>query len=449
MPLALFILNGELGGETIPLAEGHAITIGRDEANTIRLGDRKLSRIHCQIEVIGGRCQVTDLNSTNGTLVNGERVYADTWVSLEEEIEVGQTQIRLVEISEDEAVAASAAEPESGPSSEIRCEECGKPITQEELDSGKGRHVGDRYYCPGCCASFDSDADGAGPNGTAAEGAAESASERFEPGKEIAGVRIISFVGEGRLGPLYEGEQISMGRLVALKVLNVTDEDWAKKYLKAVYASGKLVHPNIALIFDAGEIDGMYYMIREYVQGQSAAERLAGREPVPLAEVFPIITQVAYALEHACERRTFHGTLSPRKILLGRNEMVKVTGFGLPQTLASGQSIIRNSWHVLPYAAPERLRDESALDFASDVYSLVAVFYHLLTGQPPFSGSTREKVERRILKASPKPLSEFTPNLPEAAQKIVIRGLSKDPRARYQLPRELLYDLEENLRKQL
>ena len=161
--------------------------------------------------------------------------------------------------------------------------------------------------------------------------------ERFQPGKELAGVRVISPLGEGRLGPLFKGQQISMGRLVSLKILNVSDADWAKKYLQAVYVSGQLVHSNIVLIFDTGEEDDMFYVVREYVDGQSAQERLVNREPVPMAEAHDIISQVVYALEHAAERHIFHGALSPRRILLGPRESVKVSGFGLPLTPPPGR----------------------------------------------------------------------------------------------------------------
>jgi serine/threonine-protein kinase len=237
-----------------------------------------------------------------------------------------------------------------------------------------------------------------------------------------------------------------MGRLVALKVLNVPDVDWARRYLQAVYVSGQLVHPNIALIFDIGQEENLSYIVREYVEGRSAQERLANREPLPLAEALGIISQVVYAIEHAAEHHIFHGSLSPRKILLGPRDSVKVFGFGLPLTPSPESSASNYDWHALPYTAPERVRGGESPNFAGDVYSVVAVLYHLLSGRLPFSGNSREKIEQRILSAPPKPLTDFVPDIPAGAQKIIDRGLSKDPRARYQLPRELLFDLEENLK---
>ena len=446
MPFALLILSGHREGEAFPVAEGQAVTIGRDEGNTILLKDRNLSRIHCQIEILSGSCHVTDLNSTNGTVVNAQRIYEPTPIEPDDEVEVGITRLRLAELSPAEmalATAQRAAAAKAEARQEIHCEECGKVITEEESATGKASSVSNRHYCPTCRATFEMPAT-ARPGREEAE--PEPVREMFQPGQEIAGVRIISLIGDGRLGPLYKGEQMSMRRVVALKILTVEDEDWAKRYLNAVYASGELVHPDIALIFDTGEEDGNFYVIREYVEGQSAQERVAGHQRVPLDEAYRIITEVIHAIEHAFDRHILHGNLSLRKILLGKNQTVKVAGFGLPLTPPRGSSVSQYSWHALPYMAPERVRSGAESDSASEVYSLAAILYHLLTGRPPFSGSTREKIERRILNQQPKPLAEFAPDLPEAAQRIIDRGLLKDQRSRYQTPRELLYEIEENLR---
>jgi len=450
MSLALKVLNGELRGRVFPIREGAALTVGRDACNTIRLKDRKLSRIHCQVEVLDGQCQLADLNSTNGTMVNGERIYEETRVGLQDRIAIGTTQLRLIEIEEEESSEdAVAFGPASEEASSVVCEECGASIAAGDMAAGRVRHVGERHYCTKCAALFSPDEDDRRKPTDVASEEEGSSGERFEPGKIVAGARIVSLVGEGRLGPLYEAEQISMGRMVALKILDVTDKDWARRYLDAVYASGKLVHPNILLIFDAGEMDGMYYVIREYVAGESVEERMAAHVPVSLDEAFNIVSRVAYALEYAFEHRTFHGALSPRKIILGPNAAVKVTCFGLPQTLPSGIGLSHLRSHGLPYTAPERLSGAKELNFASDCYSLVAVFYHLLSGHPPFQADSREKLEDLVRNSAPKPLLSVNPSLPEAVERVVDRGLCKDSRARFQTPRELLFDLEENVRRAL
>ena len=450
MTFTLLVVAGEREGESFPIPEDRAFTIGRDACNDIRLHDRKLSRIHCQIEVIGGQCQITDLNSTNGTIVREEPIVAETDLAPGDEVVIGTNRLRLVELASEKPREPKpkpekrAAPEEQTGERPAHCEECGRVIPLQDLASGNVRTVGTRHYCSNCAASFNQPT----VSTTAPSQPLPAAMlERFRPGKELAGVRVVSLLGEGRLGPLFKGEQVTIGRLVALKVLNVPDAQWTQRYLQAVYVSGQLVHSNIVLIFDIGQEENLSYVVREYVDGFSLQERLADREPVPIAETHGIISQVVYALEHAAERRVFHGALSPRKILLGPRGSVKVAGFGLPLTPPPRSSAGSHNWHALPYTAPERVRGDESPNFAGDVYSVVAVLYHLLSGRPPFGGSTRERMEQRILNALPKPLNEFVADLPAGAQKIIDRGLSKDPRARYQVPRELLFDLEENLKR--
>lgn len=449
MPLALEVIAGVCKGQTLSLPEDQAVTIGRDSANSYRVKDRKLSRIHCQFEVIGGRCQITDLNSTNGTTVNNKEIENETWLIIGDEVQIGKTELRLIEISEEDAsnladLPGEAPEDET-PGGPI-CEECGAGISENNIATGNANRVGDRYYCSKCAVTFDQ---------------VEITTDKPEPadpepprgllgiGDEVVGVRIIAPICEGRMGHIYKGEQISMGRIVTLKMLRVDDSDWAQKYLNAVYSSGQLVHQNIALIFDTGEENGSYYLVREYVEGKSVEIKLAGNRPLLITEAYDIITQALYAVEHAAEREIVHGQLSPRKILVAQNDVVKLTGFGLPLQPPRGTSKSTYQWHTLPYTAPERFRSDRPAALSGDVYSAVAIFYHMVTGRPPFSGSTREKIEKRILRGQPAPLSQHLDHVPEAAQKIIDRGLFKDPLSRYQTSRELLYDLEENLRRQI
>jgi hypothetical protein len=448
MPLALLVVAGEREGEVFPILEDRALTIGRDASNDIRLFDRKLSRIHCQVEIVGGQCQVTDLNSTNGTMVRGVRIESETPVSLGNEVEVGMTRLRLVEIRPADVARverqrkARAAE-EGHPEGALSCEECGAAISAEDIASGKARTVGGRHYCVNCSATFETaEAAPVPPAGPLPEARVE----RIRAVKELAGVRVIS-LGEGRLGPVFKAQQMSMGRLVSLKILDVSDADWTKKYLQAVYVSGQLVHSNVVLIFDTGRENDLFYVVREYVDGLSLQARLANHEPLPMPEACGILSQVLHALEHAAERQIIHGWLSPRRILLGPRESVKVSGFGLPLTPPPGRGAATYNWDALPYVAPERLRAKKPATLAGDLYSAVALLYHLLSSRPPFSGDAREEIEQRILNQPPKPLADIVPGIPQSAQKIMDRGLSKDPRGRYQSPGDLLSDIQKALRQ--
>jgi Protein kinase domain/FHA domain len=450
MPLAIIIVRGKNVGQVYPLIEAEPVTIGRDKSNQLRLKDRKLSRIHAQLEVIDGRCQLIDLNSTNGTSVNGKPVEDNVWLSPNDEVEIGITVLRLTEISPAEASLAETDEARRVTEEEasgLRCAECGCAITEEDVAAGNIRHVGERFYCQQCVASFEPATLEASPLDE--EPDAPSA-PLLEADTKIAGIRIIAPLGESRIGRVYRAEQGNMGREVAFKLLSVTDNDWAQKYLNAVYASGQLVHSNIALIFDTGEDDGRYYLVREYVEGESLEERLGRKEPFTLPEAHSIIIQATHALEHGAESHLFHGSLSPRKILVDADgSVVKLVGFGLPQTAPHGISLEAYRRHSLPYTPPERLEGMTTPNFASDVYSLIAVFYHMITGRPPFRGSSPAALMRRIRTKEPRALSEYLPSAPATAQHIVNRALAKEPGSRYQNAKELLFDLEDTLRREL
>jgi pSer/pThr/pTyr-binding forkhead associated (FHA) protein len=160
MPFALRVIAGDRKGEIFRLPEDRAFIIGRDARNDIRLRDRNLSRIHCQIEVIGGRCRITDLSSRNGTLVRGVRIEEETDLHPDDPIDIGTNSLLFIELPsakpktpkpKPEERAPLKDEPGEGPT---RCEECGKVIPFQDLLSENARTVGTRHYCSNCAASF-------------------------------------------------------------------------------------------------------------------------------------------------------------------------------------------------------------------------------------------------------------------------------------------------------
>ena len=160
MPFALRVIAGDRKGEIFPLPEDRAFLIGRDACNDIRLRDRNLSRIHCQIEVIGGRCRITDLSSRNGTLVRGVRIQEETDLRPDDPIEIGANSLLLIELPSAKPQTPKPEPEERAPVKDksgegpTHCEECGKVILFQDLLSGDARTVGTRYYCSNCAASF-------------------------------------------------------------------------------------------------------------------------------------------------------------------------------------------------------------------------------------------------------------------------------------------------------
>ena len=228
MTFTLLVVAGEREGESFPIPEDRAFTIGRDACNDIRLHDRKLSRIHCQIEVIGGQCQITDLNSTNGTIVREEPIVAETDLAPGDEVVIGTNRLRLVELAPEKPRA-----PKPKPEKRAAPEEEGRRTPRALRGMRPGHPApGPRLRKRpkrGCAAlllelrRFVQPADR--QHTPPSQPLPALMLERFRPGKELAGVRVVSLIGEGRLGPLFKGEQVTIGRLVALKVLNVPDTD--------------------------------------------------------------------------------------------------------------------------------------------------------------------------------------------------------------------------------
>ena len=449
MAFALKVIRGKQRDKTIPLPDEGAMTIGRDSCNALRIKDRKLSRIHCQFEVRDDECYLSDLNSTNGTLVNDDRIEQETQLEIGDEIQIGTTRFRLAASEGAEATAFPEEDeqtPGEGPAGPP-CEECGRNVTPEEMAEGTARSVGERYYCSSCVASFEQRDEEIGATPSPVE--ERQRPEPLAPGTVVADVRIVATLADSRIGRLYRAIQKSIGREVTFKLLDIEDREWARKYIESVYASGQLVHQNIALIFDTGDVDGSHYVVREYVEGEPLEAVLSRHESLELSDIYTIITQIGYAIEYSDERDMPHGSLSPRKILIGENRVVKVIGFGLPQAPPKDLDEDQYRRHALPYTPPERLSYRARLNPSADCYALVAIFYHMLTGEPPFRGRTASQIKSAVRKGSIQPAEDMVEGIPDAAKRIIQRGFHADADSRYQRPAELLHDLEDQLRPEL
>jgi hypothetical protein len=447
MAFFLECIGGHLQGKRVPIRPGKAVTFGRDKTNTVIIQDRKLSRIHCQIEIVNDAVVLTDLNSTNGTFVNHKRV-DETAINLGDVIGLGRVEFQLIEAAEDTDKPAEQAE-------RPRCVECGGDVSEEELASGAARRVANRAYCANCVAKFSGRDRQPEPTPETVreeeqEREQEKAAVALEPGAEFAGTRVLQKLSDGHLGPVYLAEQVATGRQVLLKMLAAGDQAWARRYLSAVYASGQLIHNNIVLIYDTGEVEGRFYVCQEFVDGETLSAILSKRERLPAAEALAIVSQIGHALRHAREYGVSHGAVAPCNVFVATNGVAKLANFGLSSFRAPNHPPVSQDLAILPYLPPELLNDEKpAVDFASDCYSVGAVFFHLIAGRPPFRGSTIEKLRDRIQQKPAPPVSSFVQGLPPAADQIVQRCLEKLPGARYQQPKEFLYDLEEVLRREL
>jgi len=263
-------------------------------------------------------------------------------------------------------------------------------------------------------------------------------------------------LGRGGMGVVYEAEQKSPNRRVAVKVLSpdaAGDDRRARLLRREAEALGRLSHPSIAVIHEAGESDdGLDYLVMELVRGVPL-DRYAKEKNLSLEERLALFARVAEAVSHAHERGVVHRDLKPSNVLVGEDGIPKILDFGLARILDPGASGSLTAsaggiFGTLPYMSPEHVKGGAgAADPRSDVYSLGVVLEELLTGSRPIDveSTSLPEAARRICEERPRPPSAFDPTLPRDLDAIVLRALEKDPARRHAGARELLDEVRAHL----
>ena len=246
---------------------------------------------------------------------------------------------------------------------------------------------------------------------------------------------ILRELGRGAIGAVYAARDASTGVVVALKVLDPAlfsqpNAKLAELFLKNARAAARLRHRNIIRIFDAGEAGGTAFVASELVEGESLRQLLDLR-PLSIARAIQIFDDVASALAYAHEEGMVHRGVKPPNIIVLRDGMAKIGDFGLGQI---GPAALR-------YMSPEQARGEP-LDLRSDLFSLGAVFYEMLTRRAPFEGDSPEQIRESILAAQPPLPSKVNPHVPAALDAMVVRMLARHPDERFSNARVLLRELQ-------
>jgi serine/threonine-protein kinase len=270
-------------------------------------------------------------------------------------------------------------------------------------------------------------------------------------GRTLSHYRILEKVGAGGMGEVYRARDEHLGRDVAIKVLSsgiLADEHARKRFRKEAHALSQLNHPNIATIHDFDTKDGVDFLVMEFVEGTTLAERVK-TGPLPEKEISELGVQIAGALEEAHEQGIIHRDLKSGNIAITPRGRVKVLDFGLARMLqpvseeATTEVLTRELAVVgtLPYMSPEQLRGERA-DHRSDIYSFGVVLYEMATGRRPFEEKLSTALTGAILQRLPEPPSQHNRKVSPALEGIVLKPLDKDPERRYQSAREMRVDLE-------
>jgi WD40 repeat protein len=252
----------------------------------------------------------------------------------------------------------------------------------------------------------------------------------------VAGYEILSELGRGGMGVVYLARQLSLKRLVALKMVLAGSHAGSAELVRfrtEAEAAARLQHPNIVQIYEVGQQDGLPFFSLEYVDGGSLARALAGT-PLPPGRAAQLIETLARAMHYAHQRGIVHRDLKPANVLLTADGLPKITDFGLAKQLDDA-AVHTQSGAVLgtpSYMAPEQAGGQTHdIGPAADVYALGAVLYELLTGRPPFKAATPLDTLMQVLTEEPVPPRQLQPKVPRDLETICLKCLEKDPRKRY------------------
>jgi outer membrane protein assembly factor BamB len=277
--------------------------------------------------------------------------------------------------------------------------------------------------------------------------------EHAAPGRaqRLGDFRIIREVGRGGMGAVFEAEQISLGRRVALKILRfggVSDPEAIERFQREAETVAKLHHTNIVPIFAVGSERGVNYYAMQFIDGQSLAEVLAKvlaerHGPLPADRVADWGLQAAEALAHAHQRGVIHRDVKPSNLLLDNEQRLWLTDFGLARRLDDVTLSMTGALLGTPrYMSPEQaVASKKRIDHRSDLFSLGATLYELLTGKPAFAGETPHDVIQQILKGEPIPIRQLNQAVPRDLETIVMKCLAKEPAQRYGAAQDLAADL--------
>ena len=248
-------------------------------------------------------------------------------------------------------------------------------------------------------------------------------------------------LGSGGMATVYLARDLKHNRHVAVKVLrpDLGAVLGIERFLSEIRVTANLQHPNLLPLFDSGEAGGQLFYVMPYVQGESLRSRLNRDKQLPVDEAIHIATSVASALDYAHRQGVIHRDLKPENILLSEGQpLVADFGIALAVTNAGGGRITQTglSLGTPHYMSPEQATGDRTITAGTDIYSLAAVTYEMLTGEPPHTGSTSQAIIARVLTETPRPIRVTRPSVPEYVESAITRALEKLPADRFSHARD-------------
>jgi serine/threonine-protein kinase len=267
-------------------------------------------------------------------------------------------------------------------------------------------------------------------------------------GQQIPGYQLLEKLGHGSMGIVFKARQLSINRLVAIKVLQprlATNPKDLERFLREAHLVARLSHNNIVQAIDAGSTGKVHYFVMEYIEGITIDQELRAGKVYCEREALEIIIQIAQALDHAHRRQLIHRDIKPANIILTTDGIAKLADLGLARQ-AVGDALAPEEKNLVVgtpfYIAPEQIHGRTDIDVRADVYSLGATLYHMVTGQPPFPGTLVNAVLEAHLNCELTPPDHINTNLSGGLGEMVEFMMAKDRNKRYASVRDLIIDLE-------
>jgi serine/threonine protein kinase len=263
---------------------------------------------------------------------------------------------------------------------------------------------------------------------------------------------VIKELGKGAMGTVFLGRDPKINRQVAIKTLRFDDPDLndedktalRERFFREAESAGRLNHPHIVNIYDAGEDQDIHYIAMELLDGADLKPWCTKASVHPMREVVGIVADVADALEYAHSNKVVHRDIKPANLMILKNGAIKVTDFGIARITDQSKTATGTVLGTPSYMSPEQLAGKR-VDGRSDIFSLGVCLYELLTGEKPFTGDSVATLVTSIVNSPHRPLRQLDANIPESVAHVVDRALQKDPEKRYQRAKEMADDLRKSL----
>ncbi len=269
-------------------------------------------------------------------------------------------------------------------------------------------------------------------------------SDVFQPEQVVGGrYRVVRKLGGGGMADVYLCQDLTLGRHVAVKVLlqrYLNDPTFVERFRREAKAAAGLNQQNLVAIYDWGELDGTYYIVMEYVEGETLKDLIRRRDRLSGNESVAVTLQLLAAVDFAHRSGIVHRDIKPQNVMLDRDGTVKVMDFGIARAGDSGMTEAGSILGTAQYLAPEQAKGQP-VDERSDLYSVGVVLYEMLTGTVPFKGDSAVTVALKHVNEVPREPSELVPGMPYALNQIVLKAMAKDPADRYQSAAAFARDL--------